>query len=427
MKRCLLSLLAILLLCCAIARACQYTVRDIGFVNLRGPEYTLVVRAPRELEGKLGDWSYLSDTNLRLLNEWSSVEEANEVQQCRVFLRGTQGSELEIGQFEAEFSSVADRVYERLFETPAMRELRQRALTSFAQLIILESNDSGENERVRMAVSEAIKAIKRIEPMLPRPLARPVVVQTLPHESLASEPLLTWSLGGVANTDQATRVAVMYGRGKLAGQVLAGNQISLRGLLGQLALIGESCECETDRSWSEELVLPMHWPAEFRSQAAATLGFDPDSPLVQAEISRIISRGPSQTRQPGSRSGDGIDDIEQLLLGYEEQQFAPYQGSDSGEPNSQNQDGNGAADDSFSVVLQSGDGWGFAEPEPTVPPANEAENATEETGESDDSHDSQMLSRDDAVAGSFRMLAMVLTAMAGGFVVFGFLVWWLLR
>jgi hypothetical protein len=364
-----------------IALACQYTVRDIGFVDLRGAEYVLVVKAPtifsQQQNGKLGDWSFLDDTNIGLLYDWTDAPTiaADQPLRCTVELVDSKGRRLTLGNFEvsgktneraSDELSVSKQVFQRLFETPGMRALTERTLTSFSQIVLFESTDSAQNSLALLEVEKAAAAIKRIEPMLPRPLARPVEIVRIRPPSLADEPLLAWTFGIASDSRAQPVVGVVYGKSKLAGPVLRGEEIVTRELLGQLALIGESCECETDRSWNEELILPGYWPSQFRSNAASTLGFDPDSPLVQAEVARIVSRGPKENSNGEQGNRDGVDDIEQLLLGYDEQSLGGVNSaaelmeeSRSGEHSERTIHDDSSA---VSIAMESGDGWDFTEP-----------------------------------------------------------------
>jgi hypothetical protein len=177
--------------------------------------------------------------------------------------------------------------------------------------------------------------------MLPRPIAFPVRTVRLSLGQRAADPVWLWSLGleAVAPDDQAAAsepvIAVMYGRGRLAGPVMTGSAIEVRETLAQLALVGESCECETDRKWLDERVIPYRWAVNDRELAAQRLGFDPESPLVRAEMVRIVSQGVGAGRSKKSMTGSDAeagseveggsgDAIERLLLGYNESSVAAY-------------------------------------------------------------------------------------------------------
>jgi hypothetical protein len=509
----------------AVVWACRYTVRDIGFVNLRGPEYTLILpvdfstSTPNATGSEPGDWlesfrQVCRDAGIRVVLQRGSepargnatpgaehnppdrvperpaiqspmpnrtvdngivanrsaetdvhagasasapsqtVADAPIAARPAVDLRPTetdavlidrQGRRLSLNwkldlhadtkQREVELATLQRQLF-----SPTAHQLATQSIGSFAQLVLIEGDDPEANARALKVTTEAQQALRKVERLLPRPLAFPIQVQRLTWEQRQQESLLLWALGYDANqqadathaeparalansfhaesaaltaqakppnastsdaemSDAATRnaetrnadnapssaesmspsrraqrpleapspptrtnklsvpplLAVVYGRGRLAGRLMVGDTIQLRETLAQLALVGESCECETDRAWFEERTVPLPWNSQARQQAAPNLGFDPDSPLVQAEMVRIISQGKSSRRKPqngrsnrvaetdsnsassakaGSDAGgdSGGDAIERILLGYDELVLAPFPPASSAEP-----------------------------------------------------------------------------------------------
>ena len=339
-----------------LALACQYTVRDIGFVDLRGAEYTVMIRgsAPDGFRASVAErLGWLRDTNCQWLFDQGEAE-AGAIRVEVVDARGrvlalpgpnqaggTEGAaaavpeeaepqEAEpdvIGRDEIGPEEIGRQIRE-LFETRAMIEIREGAIDAFAQILVIEGTDDELRGRAIEMTERAVVAIRKLEPMLPRPLAKPVRQIRVSPDRRPAERLLLWGLGLQELPAERSAVAVIYGRGKLAGRLLVGDDGDGRELLAQLALVGESCECETDRRWTEEPVIPGYWPRDFRQRAASSLGFDPDSPLVRAEVARIVGRGPNggsnRDRGPdGGRSARDAprDRIEQLLMGYGESEL----------------------------------------------------------------------------------------------------------
>jgi hypothetical protein len=494
----------------AVVWACRYTVRDIGFVSLRGPEYTLVLPVdfststpdsngsepvawldsfrqvcrdagirvvlqrdsePAEEDAKSGaehhpparvperpalqsptpnraagngvvaNRSAAADVQAGESASAPSPSVANSPSAARpaVDLRTTktdavlidrQGRRFHVNwkfdwhtdpkQREVDLATLNRQLF-----SPTAHHLATQSIHSFAQLVLIEGDDPQANARALKVSTEAQQALRKVERLLPRPLAFPVQVQRLTWEQRRQESLLLWALGYDANhqadaphaeparslsanpraesaalspqakprsaeTSDADNspssaesttpsrhaerpleapslpartakpsvpplLAVVYGRGRLAGRLMVGDAIQLRETLAQLALVGESCECETDRAWFEERTLPLPWNPQARQQAAPTLGFDPDSPLVQAEMVRIISQGKSSRRKPQNDQPDrgaetdsssastaasaakassdvGGDAIERILLGYDELVLTPFPTANSAEP-----------------------------------------------------------------------------------------------
>lgn len=363
----------------AVALACQYTVRDIGFVDLRGPEYSIVIRGDvdeRIKQDAAVELNWLADSNAR------STFRPGNVSGWVVEIVDRDGRVLRMGDSESARPSAPDpatldaewigRIVRERFESPALKAIRDGAADTFAQILVVEGADLAERSRANEMARQATTALRRIEPMLPRPLAKPVGRISVAADRRATETMLLWALGLDSLPLERSALAVIYGRGKLAGRVLAAEEGDGRELLAQLALVGESCECETDRRWAEEPVLPGYWPQDFRRRASDGLGFDPDSPLVRAEVVRIVGRNPGEAARGADdrdRGQRGEDAIQRLLLGYDE--------SDVSTPSRFDGEGPAASGDKNSLEPQSsvpsrshvtqgvratvvaGDGWGF--------------------------------------------------------------------
>jgi hypothetical protein len=362
-----------------IVLACRYTVRDIGFVELRGAEFSLSV---------VGDDSIATQTLQRIEQGLRNSNVRLNVVKRSARVGGGDGggdgggvsgrSGIEITLIDrggrrlrfnthaepgADATSIGDDCLRKLF-TETRDSLARQSIGSFAQIVVIDGSDPQKNERAWGLAGEAAEAIRRIEPMLPRPIAFPVRTVRLSLGQRMADPVLMWSLGTdvvatdvVSQDDEATIsetvVAVIYGRGRLAGPVMTGDAIAVRETLAQLALVGESCECETDRKWLDERVIPYRWAADDRELAARRLGFDPDSPLVRAEMIRIVSQGVGAGRNKKPVSGADGDAIERLLLGYTESSIAAY--SDGGQPHDDPSFGLSPSDDSAGTKGLQGD------------------------------------------------------------------------
>ena len=395
-----------------ITWACRYTVRDIGFVELRGAEYSLVLseggdttqatasfRLPdgwaESLAGELGG------SNLRW--QWGASQEPgsrlalelNGARAVTATLVDRQGRQLDLGLWHRrgrdESADAEDDLAGllRLLFSPTRERMSREGIGAFAHLVVIEGTDPELNERAWAIALEAGAAIRKIEPMLPRPIAFPVRVERIDRSQRLGDPVFEWSLGGepvredVVDSPRAPMLAVVYGRGRLAGPAMVGDAIGIHETLAQLALVGESCECETDRRWVEERILPHRWTGGDRQQASASLGFDPESPLVRAEMIRIVSQGvrdaaaraarDSATPEGAARTASGA--IENWLLGYDESELRAY-GADAAaaggaptvvESGAAGPDGTGQGEvapgplSPVKALVIQGDGWGFDE------------------------------------------------------------------
>ncbi len=352
----------------SVAVICRYTIRDIGFVNLRPDEYVLtrVVSAENKETVLSKELSALGavlchDSNLRVtgLNaqrtqdgQWRDLLDGAGLD-AAWFLTGADLPPLLLpvstaGGPEAELRAAV----EWALDSPLREEWRQQALSTFASLWIFEGLDPQANAAASAEVDAAVDALRRLAPSLPRPLQHPARVRRIGVAEQESAPVSLWSLG-LTDPEQRPAVAVLYGRAKCAGEVLVGDSIRETELVTQLALVGSSCECDTDRQWLSEPSLPLRWTPSMQRQAADSLGFDPESPMVVAEVQRILAQVQSGHRGSGSAGG-----VAALLLGYNESSLV--EGAPSApdhEPDAVELSG---ARDSLRPVA--GDDWAFEEP-----------------------------------------------------------------
>ena len=107
-------------------------------------------------------------------------------------------------------------------------------------------------------------------------------------------------------------MAILMGRGRRVGPVLIDEEISPTAVFGILNAVGQSCECDLDRSWMQGPRVPLRWDAAAKERVVQDLSFDAESPFVKTEISGILARGPQHTEgEPGVT-------LEEALLAYEE-------------------------------------------------------------------------------------------------------------
>ena len=187
-------------------------------------------------------------------------------------------------------------------------------LKAYAVMVVVEGEDAQENERAIEAAEFAIRQLQGIMAQLDKPVDTPPQLIKISAADRKRERVLLWSLGIDAAEPSKTSVAILFGRGRRLGPVLAGGEIAGTTLFDNLALVGKSCECELDRSWMQGPMFPHRWDATRQADVAAALGFDTENPLVKVEISRIIARGASNRTVLAEPDLDELDP----LLGYGE-------------------------------------------------------------------------------------------------------------
>lgn len=334
--------------------ACDYTVRDIGFVRLGSPTYSVIVVGPTARTYEPADKELLSNWNINLLsvgqssistlpNSIQDVLSSDEYSSSIWLVDSTRRSLLlETAESPELLPSMAE-VVDKHLATTRMREMGRGSLRSFAQIVLFDVDAQSRLSDAR----EAAQSLRDLEPMLPRPITLPAQVVVIPQSDRQAERTLVWAMGLDDLEESEPAMAVVYGRGRLAGPAMRGSEIELRTSIGQLALVGESCECETDRSWLDERTLPFFWTDENSRQAQLTLGFDPSNSQVQAEIQKVIERGSRNSRP--QKAGD---QIERIVSGYFESQVSGQQPQLLAIPP-------GKTLPSVSATVIAGDGWDF--------------------------------------------------------------------
>jgi hypothetical protein len=188
--------------------------------------------------------------------------------------------------------------------------------------LLLEGTDGAANARVRQDVDSAITATARLLSTMPKPVEIPPHCVVVSLKEQAIERVLVWGLGLDPASIESPRVVLVYGRGRRLGSPLEGPLITQTALRDRLLLIGQDCECDLDRAWLKGPLLPGRWGRELQQAALDTLGFDPGNPMVRAEISRIVERGP---QNPGRRRPPSSG----TSLGYSEESVETATGSES--------------------------------------------------------------------------------------------------
>lgn len=283
--------------------ACRYTVRDTGFVDLGPPAYLLHLYADPDSREALESAARM---HLALRDSNVVVEVAHAVEgkvALTAMMEGSDGRQLLIPAFAADQARMAIQgaVY-----SPKRAEISRCLLDAFCVILLVRGNAEAR-ETIQ-------KSIERITPMMStmdKPYENPPVVVEIPQELLEEERVLVWSLGLDPGKPGA---AVLYGKGRRMGPVLSGETLAEGSILNLMRLIGMDCECGVDLSSLKGPPIPLKWDEEIQDLAAATLGFDPENPMVKLEVSQILSL---------ERDGQSPETLfgKDPLFGYSEQRI----------------------------------------------------------------------------------------------------------
>lgn len=284
-----------------VSWACRYSVRDTGFVDFGHSSWRLELSAissfPTQIQDSLSRAvkQVSSDCTLEFQ---SKVEAAPGAAPVLLLLDG-EGRSLKVasGDELPHDDASALHLVESVFQSPMREQILAEALRAYAVVLLVEGSDTAANERARDAVKSAIANVTRLMPGMPKPVKVPPQLVALPLTVQMRESVLLWSLGWDPQPTTDPRVAIVYGRGRRLGTSLEGPLITQTVLRERLVLVGQDCECDLDRAWLRGPLMAARWDRGMQDAAAKSLGFDPENPLIRAEVSRIVERGP----QPGQR------------------------------------------------------------------------------------------------------------------------------
>lgn len=338
---CLIGCLAGSLVGQSNASSCEYTVRDIGFVDLgrRSIRLSLVTQQPSQFDANeiAGIRTWLESWSIEF--RFDATPASHDIGQsvasdstAKIFIEDENGRQLELwsGETPTDVATFKELV-NSLLVSPSLSLLRENALKSFAQVVVFESQ---EQAKVNEALAKLKEASEALSAMLPRPISLPTNVVRIPFGERKKEALLAWLVGAEDTSNEDAVVAMLYGRGQMAGPCMFADKLTFDELLAQFALIGQSCECQSQRKWYSKHFVPMPWTPEDLSDAERALGFHPESLSVIAEAKRIVGRD-----QLRAGDWDNINDEVDSLV----ESFGARTESNDG----------------LTATVISGDGWGF--------------------------------------------------------------------
>lgn len=304
-----LAVLCVLAVCLDPAYGCRYNVREIGFIDVGIEPYRLFVCVPQAVPAEeVGDLkdaldAACADTNIRCepvpaggdanhpasrflsahgIDSYPAAVMMSPDGPCRLLPLPTDGRSLA----EAVSSSL-----EAALDSPIRRQILEKAAGSYGVVLLIEGPQQDRNAAAREAVLVAISYIGQQLEFLPKAIAKGPEMVVLGQSSLASEEMLLWTLGLKPQDVNEPCAAIFYGRGRWIGPLFKGELLTDENLLRILPIIGADCECGLDHRWLQGTMLPARWGESLQQKVAASLGFDPESPMVKVEMVSIIRRG----------------------------------------------------------------------------------------------------------------------------------------
>ncbi len=311
--------------------ACRYTVREIGFSDIGLKTYRLIFftdsHTPEEQELTIFNYSkmLLRDSNVGL--EIINVDKNKSSDALRfltihnihsfpsaVFV--SPGGESILCPYKYAGQSLASSslfLLETLVSSKLREEIVNKIIRTYCVILIIEGTDVTENKRVKDAAREAVKTISGYLNQMPKAVNEEPEIMVIPYNKTDEEKMLLFGLGITGKNKDVAHLAILYGRGRLAGPILTGDLIKTRRIYNLLTLVGADCECGIDNSWIIGETIPLRWGPSEQAELINHLGFDVENPFVKTEMSQIISLKPIV--------GNPINPLEENLLGFVEGSF----------------------------------------------------------------------------------------------------------
>lgn len=326
-----------------IASACQYNVREIGFVDLGTEPYFLFgfvnQETPLEITSSFRQISsdLLLDSNIEfeIINTNKQKEHSAmkylELWSIKSFPAAVlvspdgQSLVLPVTKPNQPFERTLQLALDEILTSPKREEILRKVSEAYGVVLLIEGVNDRENKMVYEVALSVIEIIKRKMDLMPKNIKYPPVLILLDHKSIQEEPILLWSLGLNAEKITQPHAAIIYGKARWIGPLFRGEEITKSDLSAILSIIGSDCECGVDIMWLEGTMLPLKWNIKMQVQVAKNLGFDPENPIIKMEVTRIMKLNSSY---PGVPYRTGQSEIESKPVS-EDQQNSPSQNEEA--------------------------------------------------------------------------------------------------
>lgn len=286
-----------------LATFCRYTVRDVAFVDLGDANYRL------ELGLAESDPDTLGAIATSLLDSNITYETSEDAPDRTAALHHPDGRTLDLDLWNS--GALDASVLRDLTDSPLRRLVLDEVFSNYAFCLLVEGADAAKNDQAREVIDGALTELGTIYHAMPKAVGELPHLTTLAHDRRSTERVLLFALG-IPDYGSEPSFCVLMGRGRRVGPVLTDEEISPTAVFGILQAVGQSCECDLDRSWMQGPRVPLRWDAAAKARVAQDLGFDAENPFVRTEISGILARGPERKER-----AEGVT-LEEALLAYEE-------------------------------------------------------------------------------------------------------------
>lgn len=291
--------------------ACKYTVREIGFSTLSQDVYSLVLVDPNALESDYRALrKQLNDINIQLLILHPDDDVAhpyvNKILRDSIplpakLIFAPDGRSLVLNEFRLT------EIVNILTESPLQKNLLNELVDVFAIVLFIEGSDVSKNKSIEQKLISNCEQISNLMPHMPKIVKKKPLVFRVSTEDFKKEKIILWVLG-IEKTAKDPSACVLYGRGRIMGDVLTSKFIEEDNVFKLLSMIGADCECGLNRKWMLGNQIPLLWTQKTRQDLTNELGFDVDNPMVLAEMSRILAKEVNE--ESSGTIGYGLESID---------------------------------------------------------------------------------------------------------------------
>ncbi|MDA7859423.1 hypothetical protein N9B05_06325 [Mariniblastus sp.] len=295
---------------------CKYSVRDVAFVNVHGKSWQLrLVKPAAVAPERFEKWNLalrnqLADSNVGYAWYDLASDIGKQIQLANP--NATQKPLMDLVRLGAADSSIAvsssaqlEEGLQRLVSSPARDEIFSKVVDALCVFVLVQS---GNKSKDAVAEAEVMAAVKRVNDQmwtLEKPTDSGPSIVIVPQANHSEEKWLLSSLG-ITDHEQPA-VAVLYGQGRLLGEVLSGPEITVDAIVTRASICGQDCECSLNRNWLYGIQVLHRWDQALERRAEASLDFDPNSAFVMAEVAQILQKNAGQINQaPPVMLGGGL-------------------------------------------------------------------------------------------------------------------------
>ena len=266
------------------SEACRFTIREIGYSPLNLGYFVLELEIDtvknRKLANEFTNLAYAWSIDANVKYKVTHQPDSKTVLKC-VDNEGELIVQQSIDSAAAVKGFINALLYSHLQQT-----MGEQMGQAFAFVVCFFENKEKE---YRHEVDKALAQFRQVAPNLDKEISEEIVQIELTAAERKREALLLKSMG-LRIDETKPMVVVLYGRGRLVGRPLIGQQITTQKLFRQLVILGTDCECGIDLSPLLKKAIPFSWDEKVRQDVSDMLGFDVDNPMIQSEMAQILSK-----------------------------------------------------------------------------------------------------------------------------------------